>query len=82
MTTRKAFRAAIYHCVADPGRVPAGEATRYFEDGLLVVEDGKIADVGPAEELLPALGDAVELEDLQGKLIRRPKRSFTIALLR
>ena len=69
MTTRKAFRAAIYHCVADPGRVPAGEATRYFEDGLLVVEDGKIADVGPAEELLPALGDAVELEDLQGKLI-------------
>jgi guanine deaminase len=69
MTARKAFRAAVYHCVADPGGVPVDEAIEYIEDGLLVVEDGRIAALGPADELLPALGEDTLVEDLTGKLL-------------
>ncbi|HSG59177.1 MAG TPA: guanine deaminase [Woeseiaceae bacterium] len=69
MTARKAFRAAVYHCVADPGGVPVDEAIEYIEDALLVVEDGRIAALGPAEELLPALGEDTLVEDLTGKLL-------------
>lgn len=65
----QAFRASIFHCVADPG--PHGEesAVEHFEDGLLVVEDGTIANIGAAEDLLPTLPAEVQLEDLSGKLI-------------
>jgi guanine deaminase len=69
MTARKAFRAAVYHCVADPGGVPVDEAIEYIEDALLVVEDGRIAALGPADELLPALGEDTLVEDLTGKLL-------------
>lgn len=57
MTTVNAYRAAILHCLADPADAAAGEAHEYFEDGLLVIEDGRVARVGPAAELLPGLGD-------------------------
>ena len=53
-----AFRASILHLLADPGDGDAGSALQYFEDGLLVTEDGKVADVGPAEPLLAQLGNA------------------------
>jgi guanine deaminase len=69
MSARKAFRAAAYHCVADPGQVPVGEAIEYIDDGLLIVEDGRIAALGPASELLPTLGDDTPVEDLTGKLL-------------
>lgn len=57
MTTVNAYRAAILHCLADPADAAAGQAHEYFEDGLLVIEDGRVARVGPAAELLPGLGD-------------------------
>jgi guanine deaminase len=69
MTVRKAFRAAIYHCLADPGQVAAKDATEYFDDGVLVVEDGKIARLGPAGEVLPSLTDDTVIENLPGKLL-------------
>ncbi|VXC61439.1 guanine deaminase [Pseudomonas sp. 8Z] len=48
-----AYRAALLHCLADPTQVPVDEAYAYFEDGLLVVADGKILAAGDASELLP-----------------------------
>ncbi|HKL64118.1 MAG TPA: guanine deaminase [Woeseiaceae bacterium] len=51
----RAFRASILHLLADPGDGEAGSALEYFEDGLLVTEDGKVARVGPAEPLLAEL---------------------------
>ena len=45
---RTAYRAAIYHCLADPGRDSAVTATAFHEDGMLVVDEGRIVDVGPA----------------------------------
>ena len=32
-----AFRAAIFHCLDDPGEGSAASAYEYVEDGLLVV---------------------------------------------
>ncbi|MEX6502704.1 guanine deaminase [Pseudomonas zhanjiangensis] len=52
-TTTHAYRAAILHSVADPAVVGVEQSYEYFEDGLLVVEDGRIAAVGHAAELLP-----------------------------
>jgi hypothetical protein len=35
----------------------------YFEDGLVVVEDGLIVEAGDASALLPQLGEAVSVTD-------------------
>ena len=49
---QQAFRASIYHCLADPGEAGDESATQYFEDGLLVVDGGNIIAVGDAANLL------------------------------
>ncbi len=67
--TTAAFRASILHCLSDPGEQGDASACDYFADGLLVVEDGAIGKLGPAAELVPALGDRVDVVDYSGKLI-------------
>ena len=42
--TRKAYRAAILHSIADPAEVGIEASYEYFEDGLLVIENGLIAN--------------------------------------
>ncbi|WP_213877634.1 guanine deaminase [Pseudomonas sp. dw_358] len=59
--TRKAYRAALLHSLADPAEVGVPASYEYFEDGLLVVEAGKIVDVGAAADLLPTLSADVEV---------------------
>ena len=63
-----AYRASVLHCVSDPGEHSAAEATEYFEDGVLVVEDGHVVAVGDAETRLREYDNA-ELVDLTGNLI-------------
>jgi guanine deaminase len=53
--TRKAYRAAILHSLADPAVVGIEQSYEYFEDGILLIENGKVAQVGAAAELLPKL---------------------------
>ena len=53
MTERTAYRASVAHCLGDPGALPA--RFEVFEDGALIVEDGKVVAAGPAAELLPGL---------------------------
>lgn len=67
--SRKAYRAAILHALEDPSKVPAAEAVAYHPDGLLVVEDGRVAHCGPYEELAPDLSDDMPVEHLPGRLI-------------
>lgn len=67
--TRKAYRAAILHSLADPAEVGIEASYEYFADGLLVIEDGKIAAVGPAEVLLTSLPAEVEVIHYQDALI-------------
>ncbi len=66
---QQAFRAAILHCLADPGESGDSAAHQYFEDGILVVEDGLVVMLGEAEAVLPQLDDGAELRDRRGSLI-------------
>lgn len=69
MTGRKAFRASILHCVADPGEHGDPSAIEYFDDGLLLVRDGLVESVGLAATSLPHIPADVELVDARDKLI-------------
>ncbi len=64
-----AFRAAILHFFADPGADDAAAAWQYFDDGLLVVENGRVKAVGAAASLLPALAAGTRIIDHSGQLI-------------
>ena len=59
---RKLFRSRILHCLGDPSLDAA--AVEYIEDGILVVEDGKIVDLLPtamAQDLGLAIEQAVHM---------------------
>ena len=63
----QAYRASILHLLDDPTKNEEG-AVAFHKDGLLLVEDGRVAGCGEYAELSPWLGDA-ELHDLTGHLI-------------
>jgi guanine deaminase len=56
-----AHRGAILHFHSDPGPQDDVSSFEYLEDGLLVTRDGRVAEVGPARELLPGLPADVEV---------------------
>ena len=65
----KAFRGSILHCLGDPGEASDPAAWEYFEDGLLVVADGRVEAVGDAATLAESLPSQAEITDYRGKLI-------------
>ena len=69
MIGASAFRASILHCLTDPGDDGDADAVEYFEDGILIVNDGRVRALGPADALLASLSDNIELTDLSDKLI-------------
>ncbi len=66
---RQAFRGSIFHCLADPGPRAEQSAIEHSEDGLLIVEDGRVAQVGDAGDLLASVDEQTSIEDYSGKLI-------------
>ncbi|QTS84788.1 guanine deaminase [Ectopseudomonas khazarica] len=66
--TVKAYRAAILHSLADPAVVGVEQSYQYFEEGILLIENGKVAQVGAAAELLPKLA-GVEVQHYRDALI-------------
>ncbi len=50
-----AHRGAILHFRSDPGPHDDPGSFEFFEDGLLVTDDGRVAALGPARELLRTL---------------------------
>ena len=64
-----AFRASLLHCLADPGELSDPNAWEYFDDGLLVVDDGCVVAAGGAEALLPTLSADVNVTDYRDRLI-------------
>lgn len=69
MAGRQAFRASILHCLGNPGDQSGSKEVQYFPDGLLVVEDGKVAALGAAESMMPDIGAHTEVTDYSGKLV-------------
>src|SRR5213594_4037893 len=64
----EAFRASLFHFVADPAE--QGErAYEYFDDGLLMLSDGVVEAAGDASALLPTLPATAKIVDYRGKLI-------------
>lgn len=65
-----AFRGEVLHFLRDPGDAadPAG-AYEYLEDGMLVVRDGCVAEVGPARDVLGRLPAGTQVVDRCGKLL-------------
>ncbi len=64
----QAFRASILHFVGNPD-VLGDRAFEYFDDGLLVVEEGRIQQLGDAIRLLPLLPAGTAVTDHRGRLI-------------
>jgi len=67
--SKKAYRASIVHSLGDPAEVAVEDSYAYFEDGLMIVEDGKIAAVGHAADLLKTLADDVQVLTYKDALI-------------
>lgn len=63
----RAFRASLLHFRDEPRA--ASPAHEHFEDGLLVVDAGRVARIGPAAALLPSLPREMEVVDRRGCLI-------------
>ena len=66
-TPMQAYRASLLHFHADPAFSTDSHA--WFEDGLLIVVDGKIHAAGDYATLRPALPPGVLVHDYSGKLI-------------
>jgi guanine deaminase len=65
----KAFRGSLLHYLGDPGDGDAAPAVRYFDDGLLVVEDGRVKAADEAGLLLPTLPAGTRVTDYSGRLL-------------
>lgn len=66
---REAYRASVLHCLADPGEASDSAALQFFDDGLLIVENGLIVEAGDAATLLPQIKDGITITDFPGKII-------------
>jgi guanine deaminase len=64
-----AYRASVLHCLTDPGETSNPQAWEYFDDGALVVDDGIVVGMGPADQLLGALPGDAKITDFSGKLL-------------
>ncbi len=62
---RQAYRASIFHLLDDPSQE---DGAQYFEDGVLVVEDGHVAEVGAWPKIAPRM-EGVPVERFADGLI-------------
>lgn len=65
----EAYRAEILHFIDDPDQVSEKEAYRYFADGMLIVDEGRVVAAGPAEEMLPSLSKDIVVTEYPNSLI-------------
>lgn len=65
----KAFRGEILHFLANPAKVARKDSYQYLEDGLLIIKDGRVEQVGEALLLLENLSTDVEVTHYKSGLI-------------
>lgn len=69
-TKMVAYRGSLLDFVSDPYKAEKIEDSyRYVEDGLLVVEDGKIVKISEYSDLIVELSKDIKIVDYSGKLI-------------
>lgn len=64
----RAVRGEILHFLSDPAD-DGPSAWEHFADGVLVIRDGHVAELGPAADVLAKLPSEVALTDRRGALI-------------
>ena len=70
MLQLKAYRGSIFHMVDNPiYRENPADAYQYWEDGILLVENGKIKAVGPAATILLELPEGVQVASYPDSMI-------------
>ncbi|SET08732.1 guanine deaminase [Marinobacter segnicrescens] len=67
----RAHRGALLHFLDDPGNDPEPRdgSLEYVEDGLLILQNGRVVATGPAQELLPRMPEGTPVTHWQGGLI-------------
>lgn len=65
----KVYRGELLHFLADPAKVALEDSYQHIEDGLLIIKNGLVEQVGEATELLPTLADNVEVTHYKNGLI-------------
>ncbi|MBT8446867.1 MAG: guanine deaminase [Gammaproteobacteria bacterium] len=65
----RAYRGEVLHCIDAPAADDPSAAIEHLPDGLLVVENGRIAGCGPFDTLAAGLDPAVEIVDYRGCLL-------------
>ncbi|WP_159737747.1 guanine deaminase [Vibrio atypicus] len=68
-TQRNAYRAAILHSIADPKDVGLENSYQFFDDGMIVVEDGHIIDIGETETVIARQPNDLKITEYEDKLI-------------
>ena len=65
----QALRSSILHCLVDPGAESRSDTFEYFDDGVLIIDNGSVVAAGDAASLLNQLPANTKVEDYRGKLI-------------
>ncbi len=69
IASTKAYHAALLYFVANPCTMGQKTSTIYHEDGLLIVEQGRILDIGPSKALLAHLSPDIPVTHYPHALI-------------
>lgn len=65
----KVYRGELLHFLADPSKVALQDSYQYIEDGLLIIKDGLVDQIGEAKQLLSTLDNSVEVIHYEHGLI-------------
>jgi guanine deaminase len=65
----KVYRGELLHFLADPDKVALQDSYQYIADGLLIIKNGLVEQVGEAQVLLPTLDKNVEVIHYENGLI-------------
>lgn len=69
MTTYRAWRAPLLHCIADPDHVGIEQSYQYIEDGLLITCGDRIQFCGKAEDGLKNLPNNLSVTQVENGLL-------------
>ncbi|MCG8508593.1 MAG: guanine deaminase [Rhodospirillales bacterium] len=66
---QKAIRGSYLTFKADPFLNPVDDCLVYESDGIILIENGQIADIGPASAMIDKIADGVEVTRYEDSLI-------------
>lgn len=70
MSEKQAFKGAIFHMTDNPWeKERARDYYQFHEDGILLVENGRVKKIGPTSEIMPELTPNTRLTDYSGAII-------------